>query len=331
MSTTILPGLTIIKPLIEIWSGTTKFDHRQVVSQAVRGELPPSELASNGRLSLVPQRSALTKLLSNRKAVERLLKAKGFQLLGGYAIATTDLSAVMIEIAELEQQFRLLIDDLVDTRDLLYAQQQADFPKWASLLNANEASEATIRTRCVFDVAVFEVSAPAEPSAADRLNKAAGNAYPALLEAIAEDAEKRLDAILSLAEVNQRSVNPVRELIDKLDTFSFIDGSVEPLVASLRGQMALLPFNGKLTTAELGTFVTILQTLSNPGRLLALGKNAITQAMSQPAFDLRPADPVAIEVIPAAEAIAQCHALLDTPPPAATQPITPAASYSVFL
>lgn len=325
-TTTVLPGLTIVRPLIEVWSGTVKFDHRQVVSDAARLELPPSELASDGRLSLVPARTALTRLLSTRKSVERLLKDKGFQLLGGYAVATSDLTEVMAELAGLEQHFNLLVDDLVDNRALLYAEQQTKFPKWASLLKANEASEATIRARCVFDVAVFEVAAPQEQSAATRLTKAASNAYPALLDTIAADAEARLEAVLKIAEVNQRSVNPVRELVDKLDTFSFIDSSVGPLVSALRSQMALLPANGKLTIAEMGTFVSVLQTLADPSRLLQFGKKAITATSSQPLLDLRPADPMPVEVIPVVEAIAQIDALLSSPPVA-----QPSPDFAVFV
>lgn len=316
----VLPGLTMIKPLIELWSGTTQFDHRQVVSASARGELPPHELASNGRLSLVPPRTALTSLLTVRKAVERLLRDKGFQLLGAFAVATDDLPEVMKELKELEVKFGLLVDELVASRTALYAQQQDAFPKWAALLKANEASEATIRSRCVFDVAVFEIAAPKEQTAADRLTKAAGNAYPALLESIAKDAEQRLDAVLKLGEVNQRSVNPVRELIDKLDTFSFMDGSVAPLVAALRGQMGLLPHNGKLSISELGIFVSVLQTLTDPSRLLTLGQNAVSQASAQPAFDLRPIEPQTIEIVSVEEAIAQCDALLSQPTSTPSKP-----------
>lgn len=320
-TTTVLPGLTIVRPLIEVWSGTVKFDHRQVVSDAARSELPPSELASDGRLSLVPGRTALTKLLSTRKGVERLLKSKGFQLLGGYAVATSDLPEVMAELANLEQQFNVLVDDLVINRVDLYAEQQTKFPKWADLLKANEASEATIRARCVFDVAVFEVSAPQEASAATRLTKAASNAYPALLETIAAEAEDRLEAVVKLPDVNQRSVNPVRELIDKLDTFSFIDASVAPLVSALRGQMALLPHNGKLSMSEMGTFVSILQTLADPSRLLQFGMNAITATSSQPLLDLRPADPVPLEVLPVEQAIDEIKELLSMPFPTPSAPV----------
>lgn len=324
-SNTLFNGLTIVRPLIEVWSGTVKFDHRQVVSDAARQELPPTELASDGRLSLVPAKTALTKLLSTRKAVERLLKDKGFALLGGYAVATSELPDVMAGLVTLETQFNQLVDDLVATRQSLYAEQQSKFPKWASLLRANEASEATIRSRCVFDVAVFEVGTPQEQSAANRLTKAAGNAYPALLETIAADAESRLEAVLKIPEVNQRSVNPVRELIDKLDTFSFMDPSVSPLVGALRGQMALLPANGKLTIQEMGTFVSVLQTLADPSRLLQLGKNAITATSSQPSLDLTLTDPNATSVATAGESMAEIEALLSQ------TDATPAPSFTVCI
>jgi len=323
VTSVVMPEVVIATSALRIWSASTKLDIASEVSASARSELPPKELASDGRIFLIPAKypnqpklsTPLTRLTSCRKAVDRILRSRGIPMLNGIAIPAEQTDDVLAELDDVERTFRATLDELVAELPALYAMQEQAYPKWATLLRKHQLSEAKVRERCVFDVPIHKMAMPESQAAAARLGQSTtGRALPSLLDDISQRASERLDAITKLGgNINQRSVGPVRLMVDKLETFSFVDGRVSAMATALTAQLSLIRSIGPLEPSEVGILVSVLSTMAAPDRLLLLAENGAASASlsPQPQLDLEDAP------APAQDSIASIQQELGvTPAPA---------------
>jgi hypothetical protein len=314
-----MPEVVIATSALRIWSASTKLDIASEVSASARSELPPKELASDGRIFLIPAKypnhpklsTPLTRLTSSRKAVDRILRSRGIPMLNGIAIPSGQTDDVLVELDEVERVFHETLNELVSELPELYAMQEQAYPKWASLLRKHQLSEAKVRERCVFDVPIHKVAMPESQAAAARLGQSTtARALPSLLDDISQRAGERLDAITKLGgNINQRSVIPVRLMVDKLETFSFVDGRVSAMASALTAQLSLIRGTGPLEPSEVAVLVSVLSTMAAPERLLLLAANGASSASLSPQsrLDLPAAS------APAQESIASIKQALGVP------------------
>jgi len=287
-TTTVLEGLVLYHPMIEIWSGTVRIS-RSVDLANAESHLPPSELVSDGRKRIVPK-DPLKALLTIRKAVERLLKGPGIPMMGGVAVPETMASVIEAELPKLESTFNDAVNELCSGLLVSYQALEDTWPEWAPMLRKSRLKEADVRARCRFDVVALRAAAPdasRSAGAAKRFDRIATAALPKLLEDIAARAEEILEqSFRGKGVVTQRQLTPVRRLVEKLDTFSFLDPRVAPMAGSFVNQLAGLPKAGPLNASHTATVVTVLKTLADPDLMLTHGSSAISTTN----FDSDPAD-----------------------------------------
>lgn len=296
---TALAGMTCFVPQIEIWGGSVTFDPRPRVSEVARRELPPNELASNGRLFLIPagskrtggNASPLAALTSLRKQVQRRLAKDGFPFLGGMMIPQAKTDTLVSELADLQGTFDQTVERFLQELPALYLQRRAEYPAWAGLLAELQPDPEKVRKAFRFRVNVFAIGEPSTTMAAEHCRNLASDALPALLADVAQQASEQLRRSFPddrTAEVTQKAANPVRHLIGKLEAFGFVDPKVGPLVQLLQEQMASVPTAGPLTPAQEQHLVATLVMLANPEHLLAAGERQMAQATAPAAASTPP-------------------------------------------
>lgn len=330
-TTTVLEGLVLYHPMIEIWSGTVRIRRSEDLADA-ESHLPPSELVSDGRKRIVPK-DPLKPLLTVRKAVERLLKGPGIPMMGGVAVPETMASVVEAELPKLEAKFNEAVDDLCSGLLGSYQKLEEAWPGWAPMLRKSRLSEADVRARCRFDVVALRAAAPdasRSVGAAKRFDRIATAALPKLLEDIAARAEEILEeSFRGKGAVTQRQLAPVRRLVEKLETFSFLDPRVAPMAGSFGNQLAGMPKTGPLNANHTATVVTVLKTLADPDLMLTHGSSAITHHN-----DASPPDDADLTTLPLLADVEPSafvpDSVLDPPPaPMPTRIATPEAQFSV--
>lgn len=265
-NTAVLNGITLYHPMVEIWSGTVRVKRSEDL-KAANDHLPPAELVSDGRKRIV-RRDPLRPLLAKRKQLDRLLRSVGFPFMGGVAVPDVKAAMVDSKIAEIETDFNNdrinLCNALADEYDL----QEEKYPEWAEMLRSSRLDEASVMSRCRFDVVSHRVAAPDAtvcPGAAQRFSKIADAALPTLLKTIAADAENILEeSVKGKGRISTKTVNVVRRLVDKLDTFSFLDPRVDPLAQALHTQLGSLPSSGYLSGSETVILRSILTAMADP-------------------------------------------------------------------
>ena len=289
MITTTIPAeqLVIINPRIEIWSGTVQLDREKELPNA--GPQPPKALVSDGRKLLVPK-LALNPLNNVRKQIERALKSDGFRYEDiGIALTPHKAEGFLAQWPSFEQSFRSALDALVKNLDQHYADQEALYPAWASMLSTSRLSAAEVRHRCKFRVSVFRTAPPDTKDLASAANQhydnMMQNALPVLLEDIAGDAKELVTKFQGRARVKQSQVDPVKHLVSKLKGFAFLDPRVQPFAAGLTAVLDTLPVTGALSTSEVALCITVLQQLANPAMIVSHGTGVIIANQSATTLD----------------------------------------------
>lgn len=287
-TTTVLNGIALYHPMIEIWSGTVRVKRMEDLIDA-SDKLPPSEIVSDGRKRIV-RKDPLRPLLAIRKRVDRLLRTAGFPFMGGIAVPETACANIEALLPQLEAEFLTTVSnmcrDLGDEYELLEEQ----FPEWSEMLRKSRLSGAEVQSRCRFDVVSHRVAAPdatQSASAAKRFHKIADAAFPTLLQDIARDAEEIYEkSVKGKGRLSVKTAAVVKRLVDKLGAFSFLDPRVDPMAQALSQQLQDLPATGFLSPVETAKVSSVLNTLSDPESLISQGAAAIQATVDAHVFEV---------------------------------------------
>lgn len=269
-TTTRLQGVVLVRPLIRVTTGTVAVD-RDTDLDAVKGNLPPTSIVSDGRKRILSG-ARLAPLFNCRKAVERALAKVGAPFLGATMVPEDKLPALEAEIKDIEAQFYAHLDDLAANLEDAYLEWEKANPAWSSLIARNRLPAHELKARCHFAVAYFRAEAPAN-DVGGRFKAAVSEAVPALLADIAAEAGKVHAAhILGRDTCTQKAVTPIHKLIDKLTSFSMLDPRVAPSAAGFRSVLATLPRTGPLKGGDFATLAGLIAQLRSPEDLLQHGE-----------------------------------------------------------
>lgn len=286
-NTTVLNGIALYHPMIEIWSGTVRVKRMEDLIDA-SDKLPPSEIVSDGRKRIV-RKDPLRPLLAIRKRVDRLLRTAGFPFMGGIAVPETACANIEAVLPELEAEFLTTVSNMCRDLGSEYELLEQQFPEWAEMLRKSRLSGAEVESRCRFDVVSHRVAAPdasQSASAAKRFHKIADAAFPTLLQDIAGDAEEIYkNSVKGKGRLSAKTAAVVKRLVDKLGAFSFLDPRVDPMAQALSQQLQDLPASGYLSPVETAKVSSVLNTLSDPESLISQGAAAIQATIDAHVFD----------------------------------------------
>ena len=287
-NTTVLNGIALYHPMIEIWSGTVRVKRMEDLIDA-SDKLPPSEIVSDGRKRIV-RKEPLRPLLAIRKRVDRLLRTAGFPFMGGIAVPETACANIEAVLPELEAEFLNTVSEMCRDLGSEYELLEEQFPEWAEMLRKSRLSAAEVQSRCRFDVVSHRVAAPdagQSASAANRFHKIVDAAFPTLLQDIAGDAEEIYqNSVKGKGRLSVKTAAVVKRLVDKLGAFSFLDPRVDPMAQALSQQLQDLPASGYLSPVETAKVSSVLNTLSDPESLISQGAAAIQATIDAHVFDV---------------------------------------------
>jgi hypothetical protein len=298
----------LVVPSIEILTFTVPVN-REVDLPEAKGSMPSRRIISDGRKHIAPPH-ATNGLHAVRKKLERLLSKNLARFLGGYFGPDFRVEEAMQAVPEIETSWHEALDDMIARLPALYAEQEDEAgPQWAEMLRRARLSEDQVRARCRFSVS--QVAIARIEDVAGLFGDIADAAFVAVLKDLASDARRiKRDSFEGRTEVLASSVAPVRALVDKLNSFSFIDDRVAPMADAFCSQLSLAPKAGRLSRSETALVLGVLGQLEDPEALLESGALAATVRVSQ--SDLFRTGEEPTELISALPAL-----------PAATRPIEP--------
>jgi len=280
-STKMLADAIIISLDVRISSGSRTIGSDEKIP-GVNGK-PPAHLVANGRTRYLDTK-VMAPLETIRRGAQRDLEAIGVKTPIGYVIPPVKETDALAVLQTRQAEFNLAVATLkmdFDTACKEWEEKPENVPYQALIRHRRPTADQTVNF-CGFNFALYR-AAPVESEAG---RSTFANMADATVSAIAVDiaasAEKIAEIVGGKDRVTQRTVGSVKELIAKLDSFSMFDKRIGPSADALRQIVASLPSNGPLDAANTMILGSMLQSISDPSSLLAIGQRALDQA-KQPA------------------------------------------------
>jgi hypothetical protein len=306
--------LVIIRPLCSVWSGAVSVN-RDTDLQNVKDQLPSSEVMTDGQKKLVAN-DRLSKLKSLRTGIPRQLLSLGFDPMetvddnghrngsGFIAVLDTVLPEAVALLEDAKRRFYDYLDgDLIPNLDTYYEEQEQKLPGDKAFLRENRRSPGQVRSACRFTWALFHIS-PAKGEAAEQSFAALEeNAVPALIAEIAREAWALWDGSFKGRDtVTQKAANAARRLVEKIETYSIIDGRLFRTATALRKLIEGISDKGPLDELETFSLGAVLRRMADGQELLAIGERARAgQGADDDEDEASDVDAAAVAVDPAAE------------------------------
>jgi len=282
-SENILNQVVAINLDIHLWSGRRKL-HREDLEKVSGDQLPPQDLASLGSKKICdPTEVAIFERIKRR--AERACAAIGIRFLGGYAIPADRQGELERTLADLRQEFQAEKTAFLARYDQVVEEWARAHPSWERIIRRAVTPVAAVDAQLGFDYQVFRVvEAPASvpdgaAEKADGLGRQVRGLAGRLFDEVAAKARESLEeSIQGRSRVTQKALRPVRAIQHKLDGLCFLDPRVAPVVAWVRESLERLPKAGHIEGSDLVALETMVATLSDPDRVIALGEARLSRS-----------------------------------------------------
>jgi hypothetical protein len=260
-----------------IWTARKKLRPEDL--QLSAGALPPEDVASLGSKRVFdPKKIAI--FLTLRRKAHRVCETHGVRFLGGYAIPRDRIDQVGNQLDQVVQQFEAAKTQFLRDYDTDLEGWLRAHPGWEHVIRSAVESVCHVKARLSFDWQAFQVNPPQLPqapasqsgsAAIGGLERATRGLAGQLFREAAETARSIYDErVIGREKVPCRLLASIKRLADKLDGLAFLDATVGPLVAMIRGVMAAIPSTGaSLEGRDLAAIGGLLLVLGDEARMKA--------------------------------------------------------------
>ena len=202
---------------ISVWSGRAKL-RREDIPNA--DNLPPLALASLGSKKLIDP-SELTIFNTLRARASTMLDKMGVRFLGGWLLHKDKLTEATAELLGIQNAFHQAASEFISKYETNVESWLENFPEWASVIRPVLPSKYDMQRKFGFDWQVYTVR-PAENDCGNMGNQLNNLPNTALDEVISMVWDIYHEVFENRTTITKRGLRPVRTLISKLDSISYI-------------------------------------------------------------------------------------------------------------
>jgi hypothetical protein len=264
-----LQKLCVITSGIRLWTGETVLKPEDIhLGQG--GSLPPAQLASLGRLAIVPKQT-MGKIITARNSFNYLMEKNAVPFLGGYAISVDQYKAIQPELDAAITALQTAINDFVSGYDAALEQWKADNPTYAASIARDALTAEQVRGRFGASYTVTRVM-PLGDEESPEVAKAVEGIYGKLVREISLNAKNRLKNYRAKAEKSfmQSVKDTLRSFKTKLHSLSFINPKLGNFIAAIDKIIAGLPDQGKITGDDYIKLLSFFQLMANQTMIFEL-------------------------------------------------------------
>lgn len=227
-------------------------------------ELPPETVASLGSKNFV-SKDEIRKFTNLYNKAKTACLRFGVKFLGGFAVAQDkaaelekELDQICVEFNQLKADFSIRFDQCID-------QFASENPSWAQIIRAAPCDRSRIDHFMGAAFTCFEIN-PAQGLEGSLLSSTTSLSSQ-LYRDVADIADKLTESLNDAGPtkgVTQKSKAYVRNISDKLNSLSFLDGSASAISAYLDSELASLPMTGRLKGRDHNQLAVLASALSDP-------------------------------------------------------------------
>lgn len=270
--------LACVNLVVRIWSGQKKLKPEEL-------NLKPEDV--NQYLTMGAKRvtnpDSLKGFLALRREAERLLQNKGIKFMGGYAVSQKLIGSIVLSLQGIKAQF----DAKKAQFEKDYGKDVADWiaampPDMATVIAPAVPKITDIMDSFEFDFQVYNVTNIEGISKG--LDKETEKLSDKLMHDITQGAVDIYNSSFrDKMKVSQKSLRPLRTLIQKAESLEFLNESVPEAIQAAKQAMAKLPKKGYLEGQDRMVAVGILDTLSSIGKTSQISEVVDEEEDEQPA------------------------------------------------
>lgn len=316
---------------IQLWGGrqALKREHLQQYDSQM-ANLPPSALASMGSIKICDPEE-IRKFSRIKDEAIRLLEDNGLPLVGAMAIPKDRLDAVILEMNKLKAKFEHQANDL-------FMRFDNEIANWRLKWQSENPGNATLLKRVPDAKLVYgklrfkyHLYAVTSPVAGDDLHHANG-AYRGqlrglkgeLFKSAAAEAHDLLTKYLVTKDdasgaiskkdvITQKTLRPLKRVVAKLRSFSFVDPSAGPMADVIEWSLSQLPTEGKIDGKGLMSIWSLARLLANPDEAARVAEVSLAHGAQAAWAAGAGAGAVAVELVSVAVAPATVALDLEAP------------------
>ncbi|MHB8697770.1 MAG: DUF3150 domain-containing protein [Sulfuricaulis sp.] len=275
-------------------------------------QVPPRELASLGS-KRVCDGDEIQKFVTVKRKAERACEQVAARFLGAYATSEVKINDLTEKLNEYSDEFKALKKSFLDRYDDIIRSWKKKNPEWESLIERNQTPKNDIERQLRFDYQVFRVAEVAglvgvtgQEDFHAGLNRAAVGLAGQLFNEVARDAEYAYEhSFKGRDSVTRRVLFPINSALEKLDSLSFIDERIGPVMRRINKCLNDLPKTGPIEGNDLNALLWLMSMLADAGRMQEYGQAVLDGIMDDddsPTLTtsdlLKDAGEQAIEIVP---------------------------------
>lgn len=291
--TGVLNRLICINLDIHIFSGRKQLRLKDL-KDVRESQVPPRELASLGSKRICDGEE-IQKFLTVKRRAERACEQIATRFLGAYACAESKIDELRAKLDECATEFSALKTSFLDRYADIIGDWKSRNPQWADLIESSQVPKDVVAERLGFDYQVFRIAEVAsglgtkDQAINSGLHRAASGLAGQLFGEVAEMASETYeDSFKGRDKVSQRSLKPIRAMLEKLDSLSFIDERMGPIVRRIRKSLDELPKTGVLQGNDLNAVQWLLALMSDADKMQEYGEAVLSGVQADVADAMLP-------------------------------------------
>lgn len=245
-------------------------------------QVPPRELASLGSKRICDG-DEIQKFLTLKRKAERACEQVAARFLGAYATSEAKIVNLTATLDQFSDQFKALKASFIDRYDDIIRSWKQKNPEWKSLIERNQTPKSEIERRLRFDYQIFRVTEVVgllginhEETIHSGLSRAAMGLAGQLFYEVAKDAEYAYEnSFKGRDSVTRRALLPIHSALEKLDSLSFIDERIGPVMRRIKKCLDDLPKSGPIEGNDLNALLWLMTMLSDSRKMQEYGQSVM--------------------------------------------------------
>lgn len=283
----ILNQIVVIMLNISLWQGRKKLRAEDLIEKGIDPEsLPPEKLASLGSKRVIST-DAVNLFMALKRRAERTCLSVGVRCLGGYGIPEDKLDSVRAELEEIKVEFAAEKKAFLDEYEVTVDAWAAENPEWETAIRRAIDPKEVVDAQLQCGYTVFKF-APAK-GAEETLSEEVKGLHGQLSREIAQAAKTAWDTTFKgKLQVTRKALSSLRNIMEKLQGLSFLDGSVGALAQS--AQTVIKQSSGKtpIDGVDLMAINGLLATLMGLDRMRFNSEVEAAELAAMPDPELEP-------------------------------------------
>lgn len=250
------------------WQGKKTLTRDELIRYANPDKTPPEDLITPGTKAIADP-DKLKRINSLGKRIHRECEKVCLKAFGAYGTSIEAGETLLARLQTMKIEHETLITQYLDSYDQSNTEWIAEHPEWEEWLRNSMMSRGEIENRFKFEFQAYKISSGGQGAL---MNEGLQQEQNGLLGQLLSEIEKMANDAWVVSYENkdkasQKALSPIRTIMTKLKTLSYISGKVGVLIKRVQDVLDSMPKTGPIEGADLSSVCGLLNLLGSYRRM----------------------------------------------------------------